>query len=135
MQQMKRLLIFILAFSYLVTTTGADMHLHFCMGKLAGWSFWAEDEKTACDKCGMEKEERPDGCCKDESKWMKIQDDQKVADQAFSFAKLSPAAHLHFPVYNAPTPLSATAGLHPQSHAPPRGGKVESYILNCTFRI
>lgn len=132
---MKRLLVFILAFSYLVTTTGADMHLHFCMGKLAGWSFWTEDEKAACGKCGMEKEQKPEGCCKDESKWMKIQDDQKVTDHAFQFVKLQPAALLHFADYNCPPPLSTTAGLHPQSHAPPRSGKVESYILNCTFLI
>jgi hypothetical protein len=51
---MKKLFVAILAILYLSTSTGATLHVHYCMGRLAGWGLGHNNSKT-CGKCGMEK--------------------------------------------------------------------------------
>ena len=67
---MKKFVTAILAVLYLGTSTGATVHMHYCMGKLADWGLGHNKSKT-CGNCGMEKsEEKDNGCCKDEHKFV-----------------------------------------------------------------
>ena len=132
---MKRLLVFILALIYLVTTTGATMHMHFCMGKLANWSLWSKDHGPTCGKCGMEKTEQSNGCCSDEAKWVKIEDEQKAAVAAYDFSPILDAEPVHFPGFEHQTFFLESADLLPQSHAPPDFSSIAIYKRNCVFRI
>lgn len=72
---MKRILVTILATLYMLSATGATVHLHYCMGRLvsAGLMHKSHDR---CDKCGMKKAEQKKGCCKDEHKTFKSADHQ-----------------------------------------------------------
>ncbi len=131
---MRKTIALILAVLYLGTTTGATVHMHYCMGELAEWGLGYNKSKT-CGKCGMEKsDEKDNGCCKDEHKFVKNDNDQKPAESfVINFA-------LH--VFDLPAeyfsaieiPFSGTEK-YPVSHAPPRSCGVPVYIRNCIFLI
>lgn len=74
----------ILALVYLGSSTGAVMHLHYCMGKLAETSF-SKNNNATCGKCGMKTSLKKGGCCKDESKFVKNEQDQKASITHFEF--------------------------------------------------
>jgi hypothetical protein len=133
---MKRFPAFILLLIYSITSIGATVQLHYCMGKLSGWSLaLTEAHSNECSKCGMEKTESSDkGCCHDESKLLKVQDDQKANYISLEIYKLPVAA----PVISDHTiagSLPETKGLLPQSNAPPRSSGIDICIYNCVFRI
>lgn len=132
---MKKFVVAILAFLYLGTSAGATLHMHYCMGKLADWGLSHSKSKT-CGNCGMEKsEEKDNGCCKDEHKFVKIDNDQKAAESFlinFSLQVIDlPVAYFSLP----DTPVSSVTEKHPVSHAPPRITDVAVYIRNCSFLI
>lgn len=132
---MKRFFAFILLAIYSVTTVGATVQLHYCMGKLSGWSLaWTESKSKECSKCGMEKMHSDKGCCHDESKLLKIQDDQKANYVSLEISKLSVAAPVLIDHTIAYT-LTKINELLPQSNAPPRSSGVDVYVRNCVFRI
>ena len=130
---MKRIAAFILLMLYFVTSTGTTMHYHFCMGEVANSSILVYKEKK-CGKCGMEKKQNEDnGCCKDEQKWIKIDDDQKVDTSQIEISKLQLAV-IAFVFFNSN--LFAQDN-HPlaESKAPLRSCELPTYLLNCVFRI
>lgn len=132
---MKKVIVTILSVLYLTSTTGASLHLHFCMGKLADWNLVNKESKT-CSKCGMDKsDEKLNGCCKDENKFFKNISDQKISETGFQFIKLLAAA---FPVTFFEIPVDGFSSVkekNPFSHAPPRSNDVAVYIRNCIFLI
>jgi hypothetical protein len=133
---MKRFFAFILVLIYSVTTVGATVQLHYCMGKLSGWSLaWTEAKSKECSKCGMEKTESSDkGCCHDESRLLKVRDDQKanyLSLEIYNIAVAAPVFTNHTIAYSLPE----IDGLLPQSNAPPRSSGTEICIFNCVFRI
>ncbi len=82
---MKKIIVLLLLFVYTITTIGATLHLHYCMGKYVGWSFF-ENHNNECGKCGMKEDEKKKGCCKDENKTFKLNaDHQKSSVPDFSF--------------------------------------------------
>jgi hypothetical protein len=132
---MKKFAAAILAIFYLSTSTGANIHTHYCMGEMADWGLGNNKSKT-CDKCGMEKsEEKDNGCCKDEHKFLKNTLDQKVAESSFLITYIVCVAIV--PDYPELTSikLSSLTEENPRSNAPPRSSGVAVYILNRTFLI
>ncbi len=132
---MKKPVVLILSFIYLFSVTGATVHMHYCMGKLADWGLWNNESKT-CGGCGMEKtDEKDNSCCKDEHKFIKNETDQKAAEASFQMIQLVatvlPVSFIELPAADFP----ALTGENPLSHAPPRCGGVAVYIRNCIFLI
>ena len=132
---MKKILAVILAVIYLGTSTGATVHMHYCMGKLADWGLGHNKSKT-CGECGMEKsEEKDNGCCKDEHKFVKNDGDQKIAEAGFQMMQLAsvalPVSFVEIPDNNIPSVTEE----NPISHAPPRSTGVAVYILHRSFLI
>lgn len=132
---MKKLVVAILSFLYISTSSGATLQMHYCMDKLVDWSIGHSDEKNTCKNCGMEKDGKgKNSCCKDEQKQLKIDKDQKataVFQLTLSLATPLPAL---YPVYNFVRITSVTEKF-PLSNAPPRSPQPSVYIRNCTFRI
>lgn len=132
---MKKFVAAILAVLYLGTSTGATVHMHYCMGKLADWGLGHNKSKT-CGNCGMEKsEEKDNGCCKDEHKFVKNDNDQKTTE---SFVTNFSLQVIDLPVEcftSSEILVSSVTEKHPVSHAPPRSSGVAVYIRNCTFLI
>jgi len=83
----------------------------------------------------MEKHENSDkGCCRDESKLLKIQDDQKANHLAFEISELSVSAPV-IANYDLAYSLPKINELLPDSNAPPRSSDVDICVRNCVFRI
>ncbi len=132
---MIKLITVIFAVLYLGTSTGATVHMHYCMGELADWGLGHNKSKT-CSNCGMEKsDEKDNGCCKDEHKFVKNDTDQKTAQVSFDLMQIVatalPVSFIEIPAAN----FTKVKEENPFSHAPPRSNGVAVYIRNCTFLI
>jgi hypothetical protein len=132
---MKKFFLTILAFVYISSSTGAPIHMHYCMGELADWGLGHNKSKT-CGKCGMDKsDEKDNGCCKDEQKFIKNTTDQKVVESSFQLIGLMGTAILPGYTELPSIKISSLTEENPISHAPPRSNGVAVYILNRTFLI
>lgn len=132
---MKKFITFIVAVLFLSTSSGATVHMHYCMGKLADWGLTYEDSKT-CDNCGMkETVEKDNGCCKNENKFVKNITEQKAPESGFfNFAQT--VADLPVSFFSLADVLGfSSTEEYPISHAPPRSCKTPVYLLNRTILI
>ncbi len=133
---MKKSLFTILALIYMAASTGATIHLHYCMGRLAETGFF-QQEGGHCNLCGMEKSgDEDNGCCNDREETVKISIDQKYA-AAHIFHFEQPFTNLEA-TYTGFLPrfqVAACDKVPPVSNAPPRSQQVPEYLLNCLFRI
>ena len=69
---MKRIAALILTILYFLTSTGATMNHHYCMGEMINSSLWMNKEKK-CGKCGMEDNKNENnGCCNDVQQWVDV---------------------------------------------------------------
>ncbi|SFW83105.1 HYC_CC_PP family protein [Chitinophaga sancti] len=132
---MKKIVSLILAFLYVFSSTGATLHMHYCMGKLVDVKLWHVENKK-CSKCvAVASKVCSKKCCKDAHKIVKLEKDQKAAENAFQFIQLdtviSPISLFKFPWRCA----YSLAVEYPISNAPPRSSKVPPHILNSIFRI
>lgn len=131
-----RFLFTIFAFIYLCASIGATLHLHYCMGRIAGVDLLHSQEKV-CGLCGMEKPDQgTNNCCKDEAQTIKISIDQKTnALSCFHFEQ--PFTDLLagwvpvLPEISAPIADKAP----PVSHAPPRSKPIPEYLMYSVFLI
>ncbi len=138
---MKKVLTTILAFVYLSTSMGATIHLHYCMGKLASWGLIDHESKN-CMKCGMVKQTPASqhlttsmGCCRDEHKQIKSNQDQKSSPaEFFKYTNLYPVLVLQEPAAGN-SPVFSGAMAYPNAHAPPLLDKLPRFILFRNFRI
>lgn len=133
---MKKFIVCILAILYIGSSTGATVHMHYCMGKLVGKALWHE-EAQKCGKCSTKKNKTAcnKNCCKDEHKLVKLDKDQKTTNSAIQLLAFT---SLVTPVNFTELPqvqISSTAQEFPACNAPPRSHKVQPYIFLCTFRI
>ena len=130
---MKKFIVAIFSIFYLAISCGFTVHMHYCMGKLADWDLGHNKSKT-CSKCGMEKSnEKDNGCCKDEHKFVKNVSDQKIAEAGLQMAKVLTltVSFIEIPTID----FHVVTEENPVSHAPPRSGGVAVYIRNCVFLI
>lgn len=130
---MKKLIVAILAVLYISASAGATLHLHYCMGVLAGWGL-QHNESKKCSKCGMQ-EKKDNGCCKHEQKFFKNDTDQKTTESAL---QLVPSISIALP----PSFIEvifidhlSKASVNPINNAPPRTSAISVYIRNCVFLI
>lgn len=141
---MKKFLVTILAFVYLSSNIGATINMHYCMDKLVVWRLGDGKTKSkACPYCSMAKTSQDKhcgkeskGCCKDEQKIVKLENDQKISEASpFPFSQIpSEAITPVFFDYSVEYASSLTEE-YPLTHAPPRTKDVSLFVLNCVFRI
>lgn len=133
--QVKKVIVTILAFLYLATTTGATVHLHYCMDKLVEQNFWHKEKET-CGNCGMDKKEQADKtCCNDKYKQIKVENDQNISDFAFQALHFTATA-LSASFIEIPTiAFSSITEENPTGNAPPLISSIALYKRNCVFRI
>lgn len=120
---------------YLLTTTGVNLQLHYCMGKLSHLGL-VQTESKKCATCGMKKQStNSKGCCKDESKLVKNDSDQKAAEN-FVHAYAAQIAELPISVFHVEQSfVSITTKGATLSLAPPYSDKLSLFVLNRNFRI
>jgi len=132
---MKKFLTVILAMLYLGTSSGATIHLHYCMGKLIDMKLWHNDANK-CSNCGMEK--GPiwvKKCCKDEHKTLKLGNDQKAAENIIHSMQFTTIASTPSFIELPQVHITSLVEQYPLNHAPPRSHKVQLNILHCIFLI
>jgi hypothetical protein len=130
---MKKALIPVIMICYLAFSSGVMVNLHYCMNRLASTELFAIASEQ-CGKCGMDMH-KAHGCCRDELKIVKMDDDQKV-NPAVSFALptldqlvIVPSEFIITSFYNTPEDN------HYSEHPPPLLTEQDTYIQNCVFRI
>ena len=130
---MKKVLLFILLSVYLAFSSGVIVNMHYCMDELASTHFYG-GKSDVCGQCGMETDQSM-GCCRDEVKVVKMQEDQRsVAIDLIDF---------QLPFVPAPTIQEAISFFIPDKsghsfasiHAPPLISEQDTYLQNCVFRI
>ena len=130
---MKKAFLAILFVSYLAVSSGIVVNFHYCMNRLASTEWFAMEGKQ-CEKCGMNMH-KSHGCCRDEVKIVKMEDDQKITSSvSFDLPSLDmpaqvPSEFISTSFYNC----NVTA--NPDSHPPPLLSDQDTYISNCVFRI
>jgi hypothetical protein len=126
---MKKALVIALASMYLLVSSGVVVNMHYCMGKLASLGIGHHDSKS-CSTCGMDN----NGCCKDEVKVVKIQDNQEAAAGFTAIPKMV-AEPIDWTSLVSMARLAETAPAHHFAHAPPEGDGRSAQSLLCVFRI
>ncbi|HKB43867.1 MAG TPA: hypothetical protein VKC90_05750 [Chitinophagaceae bacterium] len=133
---MKKFLVFILSLVYLTGSTGATVHMHYCMGKLVGWSLQHDSKKKdKCRKCGMKNFANKKGCCKDEQKHIQIEKDQKGSAFQCNFNDQFDALASWSTTKSASAYIISPVLEYTTTHAPPFKEKAPVFIRNCVFRI
>ena len=126
---MKKGIAAILLFFYFAFSSGVVISYHYCMDEFD--SLQLGDNKTdICGKCGMHTGDM--GCCNDQVKIFKIEDDQQTAAFHFKFAAAEAIIET-VPVANESVVISARPVLL-NNHSPPLN-KQYTYLQNCVFRI
>lgn len=133
---MKRLLVSILAILYFAVSSGATVHLHYCMGKLVQVSL-IEDDSEDCAHCGMKKNVCKKKCCKEDKKIIKSSDQNPQPNLAFDFAVkhfVDLPSYIPFS-YSEPIFEQKTSSMY-LAHAPPSVWRTcPIYIQVQNFRI
>jgi hypothetical protein len=132
--RMKKAVVLLLSILYITTSSGATLHLHYCMGELVELGLWKNDNNK-CENCGMTKSGKSGDCCKDDHKQVKGEKDQKLVNTTINQIVLSGEALAAS--YTLPANVNVPSAIleNPSSNAPPRSSKIDYYILNCTYRI
>ena len=126
---MKKFLVTILAITYLTVSSGVVFSIHYCMGKVASVDLMHSNAK--CGKCGMKKS---GGCCKDESKIVKLTDSHKLIVNGINTD--APVAVIDNSKSLSDADLFlAVAGPSYNTHSPPGSSGLSLNILYCVFRI
>jgi len=128
----KKCLVTILAILYLTVSTGATIHMHYCMGKMVAWGLWRTQDKDACAACNMDKKK---GCCEDKKQSVKIESKYNFQPATFHFSKV----WIDLPQYDWTNYTLITHSHqiinYPLSNSPPGTDKIPIYISNCVYRV
>lgn len=131
---MKRLLLTILTVFYLGTSSGAAVHLHYCMGELVDLGL-TQSKQANCELCGMTKSESAKNtCCKDVSKEAKVDQSKKTSQFIYQFKTFS-APVLQRLFSDIDIALLSRPNKTVYTNAPPERLNVPVFIRNCTYRI
>ncbi|HEY5371188.1 MAG TPA: hypothetical protein VIJ75_19570 [Hanamia sp.] len=132
---MKKYIAAILAILYFATTTGATIHLYYCNGKRVSHDM-AKSDMSACNKCPVSKKvDAKFGCCQHTQKFVKLVNDQNVADVSFHIQKLISVVPPIALFDNYSLHYSALTRTFPVNNSPPRSSDITIYQRNCAFLI
>lgn len=112
---MRRLIVILLSFFYVISVSGVTLVRHYCGGKLASTSLSFFDSEHAC-ACGSKKMKK--NCCKNQSVQLKVKCEHKTVGKLavskddfkiipfyttqFSFSLRSATKYIYFPDYLPP---------------------------------
>ncbi|MFP5040009.1 HYC_CC_PP family protein [Parasediminibacterium sp. JCM 36343] len=129
---MKKLVAIFFLVIYSLTTVGANLQSHYCMGEYIGASLY-HTAKEKCGRCGMTKA-KSEGCCKDEHIYVKLkrehQTQHTINFSFFSIPIILPSFFIHNQIGTTSIAKTCTP-----IHAPPNLLGQKIYILNCVYLI
>ena len=131
---MKKVSVILLAILYFAISSGMIVNMHYCMNRFSSADFELAGSKKQCETCGMNKA-KSHGCCHDEIKLVKLQDDQNRQSlgsfdvSVFQAVAIVPSQFIVTSFYNADETN------HHKDYAPPLRNRQDANLLNCVFRI
>ena len=130
---MKKVFAAIVLLAYFTVSTGFTVNLHYCMSQFASWDI-GHSENEKCGTCGM-KVKKSSGCCKNEVKVVKLQQDVISAPAVtynFSIAALS----IHsFELLSIAPSILEREYVSPLAHGPPLLSEQDIYLRNGVFLL
>ena len=127
---MQKLAFTILTVFYLSFTSGLIINSHYCMDKLSSLELFGKKSET-CSKCGMSNDET-NGCCHDDTKVVKLQDDHFASYYFYKLKSITPV------ITQTPVTASNTFPINYSfnhfDYIPP-DSKQPVYLVNKVFRI
>jgi hypothetical protein len=128
----KKYILSLVTFLYLMLSIGFSMDVHYCMGSRVGVDFFSGKDGK-CGKCGMPEDEDGSGCCSNQHAFYKIVESHKHINSycfsAPSFEALLPKAYQLFTCHNFQRQPDLTALEEVVFGSPPL------YLKNRVFRI
>ena|ERR1700688_1480265 len=129
---MKKALFSIFSLIYFVVASGVAVNIHYCMGQLSSVDYaYNKNNGDTCGKCGMENKK---GCCHNESKFVKLTDDQQLAKAGITFEEPATTINTTFLSFSIPA-QGVEKSLALQYHSPPDPRLTSVYLHNSVFRI
>jgi len=130
---MKKLIFAISFLCYFAVTSGIVINSHYCMKRLVSINLF-DRTPDICGRCGMETHES-NGCCRDEVKLVKLQQDQNYQVVA-SLDIPSIKNIVSIPsVYLVALFENTNSQRHFHNHSPPLIPGNDIYLENRVFRI
>ncbi len=129
---MKKSAVMFLLALYSVTTTGAPLHLHYCMQEFAGISLW-HSEDADCSYCGMHHDKG--NCCTDEHKQIKLTTLHYKLDATQGPAPVPVPTEFLPPSSFLMETIAYTGIPHIHTGAPPPAHTQPLHVMLCVFRI
>src|SRR5689334_14166172 len=128
---MKKLLASFTVVVYFAFACGVLVNFHYCMDRYDSYSLY-KAASDWCPKCHMHTGDR--GCCHDEVKIVKLQDDHQTSHFSFDLKNLN-AGYATAPEFLSVVPVSVDLTLYKIDHSPPLLSRQDIYIQNRVFRI
>lgn len=138
MRSVKRFVVLIIALLYLAASSGVTMHMHYCMGQHVTTTFTEEEgDDHHCSHCGMTKKKGGNGCCNDEQKIVKVDDDHSLTKDIKTPVPVFAEGVLTKVSYQlTSTPLfTKTVRRSFHAHAPPDPDPLPVYLSIRNLRI
>jgi len=128
---MKKLIASFTVIVYFAFACGVMVNYHICMDRYDSFRLYRAASDW-CTKCGMHSKKH--GCCHDEVKIVKLQDDYQTSSVSFAFENIqhaftTPSEFLSFTLLNEEIALNKT------DHSPPLLPQQDTYLQNRVFRI
>jgi hypothetical protein len=128
---MKKLIASFTFIVYFAFACGVMVNYHYCMDRYTSFGLFTS-ASDQCSTCGMQIDHK--GCCHDEIKIVKLQNDYQTSSFAFVCKLAAPTIFIHSeflvsPLYNEKNELNKT------NHSPPLLPFHDIYLQDCTFRI
>ena len=129
---MKKIFVIFFTLIYLGFSSGLVLEIHHCLGTVADFSLGKDHSESTCGKCGMEKGDN--GCCRDELKFVKLQDSHKLVQADFSLPV--PVVLISITYYLFYQDIKNLPVIDEYNiHSPPLLAGASQNIKNCVFRI
>ena len=127
---MKKLVASLAVLMYLAFASGVIVNFHYCMGEYDSFQLY-KSAGDWCTKCGMHVQKH--GCCHDEVKIAKLQDDHQTSSVSFELKSIQPEIII-IPDFFADE-INNDLQVDYLNHSPPLLKGQEIYLQNCVFRI
>src|SRR5215813_5596299 len=129
---MKKIIASFTILVYFAFSCGVMVTYHYCMDRYDSFRLY-QPASDWCAKCGMHTNGK--GCCHDQVKVLKIQDDHQTSSATLSIDKLQPSAATLSDFLFAEV-INKDASLNRTDHSPPLVlSRQDVYIQNRVFKI
>ena len=128
---MKKLIASLTVIVYFAFACGVLVNFHYCMDRYDSYSLYRA-KSDWCPKCHMHTGTR--GCCHDEVKIVKLQDDHQTSSVSFDFKNIHPVVTAAAGFLSVIS-IDQDIALHKTDHSPPLLSQQDIYIQNRVFRI